>query len=48
MVRHKVTGQTYAQKQIRKSTVIKMKQQDFVRNERAILALLNNPFMVNL
>eukprot|EP01029_Cantina_marsupialis_P012269 TRINITY_DN2709_c0_g1_i1.p1 TRINITY_DN2709_c0_g1~~TRINITY_DN2709_c0_g1_i1.p1 ORF type:complete len:614 (-),score=178.83 TRINITY_DN2709_c0_g1_i1:246-2087(-) len=48
IVRHKITGQTYALKQIRKATVIMKKQEKFIRNERNILSKLNHPFIVNL
>ena len=48
MVRHKVTGKTYALKQILRATVIAKKQQQSVQNERSVLAKLQHPFIVNL
>eukprot|EP01029_Cantina_marsupialis_P017092 TRINITY_DN383_c1_g1_i3.p1 TRINITY_DN383_c1_g1~~TRINITY_DN383_c1_g1_i3.p1 ORF type:complete len:811 (-),score=267.69 TRINITY_DN383_c1_g1_i3:286-2718(-) len=48
IVRHRITGQTYALKRIRKATVVAKKQQKFIRNERNILWRVNHPFIVNL
>ena len=48
LMRENVTGKTYALKQIRKATVVAMKQQEFVKNERQLLAKLDHPFIVNL
>jgi CRP-like cAMP-binding protein/tRNA A-37 threonylcarbamoyl transferase component Bud32 len=48
LVRHEVTGRTYALKQIKKSHVKKMKQEPHIRTERAVLTNVNHPFVCNL
>mmetsp|Transcript_30892 Transcript_30892/g.49566 ORF Transcript_30892/g.49566 Transcript_30892/m.49566 type:complete len:831 (-) Transcript_30892:46-2538(-) len=48
LVRHKVTGETYARKRIRKATVVAKKQQRFVKNERELLMISKSRFIVNL
>jgi CRP-like cAMP-binding protein len=48
LVRHKITGATYALKKMRKAMVISANHQLFVQNEVAILKLVNHPFLVNL
>lgn len=48
LVRHRVTGETYALKRIRKATVVAKKQQRFVKNERELMGVLHSPFVVNL
>lgn len=48
LMRHKVTGQTYALKRIKKATVVAKKQQRFIQNERELLSTLSSPFIANL
>ena len=48
LVRHKITGATYALKRLRKNMVISANHQLFVKNERDILKVANHPFLVNL
>jgi CRP-like cAMP-binding protein len=48
LVRNRVTGETYALKQIRKATVVKTEQEAAVQNERDILRIVHNVFVVNL
>jgi|EP00927_Polykrikos_kofoidii_P069080 serine/threonine protein kinase len=45
---YKPNGQYYALKMLKKVSIIKMKQVDHIRSEKAILAQLNHPFIVNL
>eukprot|EP00747_Dinoflagellata_sp_TGD_P211378 gnl/TRDRNA2_/TRDRNA2_84607_c0_seq3.p1 gnl/TRDRNA2_/TRDRNA2_84607_c0~~gnl/TRDRNA2_/TRDRNA2_84607_c0_seq3.p1 ORF type:complete len:321 (+),score=77.80 gnl/TRDRNA2_/TRDRNA2_84607_c0_seq3:123-1085(+) len=47
-VTYKPTGQFYALKQLKKAAIIKMKQVDHLASEKAILASLKHPFIVNL
>ena len=48
LVRNKATGETYALKQIRKATVVMTEQEGAIRNERDILKMIRNDFVVNL
>jgi serine/threonine protein kinase/CRP-like cAMP-binding protein len=48
LVRHSVTGATYALKRIRKALVVKANHQQFVQNEKDILRMCSHPFLVNL
>jgi len=47
-VTHKGTGHIYALKTLKKASIIKMKQVDHIMSEKAILAELKHPFIVNL
>lgn len=48
LVRHEVTGKTYALKQITKEHIIRMKQTSHVRTELGVLRAVNHPFVCNL
>ena len=43
-----VAHRRYALKQIRRSTVIRKHQENFVQSERKLLGLVHSPFIVNL
>eukprot|EP00401_Gymnodinium_catenatum_P079135 CAMPEP_0117560810 /NCGR_PEP_ID=MMETSP0784-20121206/54070_1 /TAXON_ID=39447 /ORGANISM="" /LENGTH=326 /DNA_ID=CAMNT_0005358235 /DNA_START=64 /DNA_END=1041 /DNA_ORIENTATION=- len=45
---HKASGEHYALKMLKKHSIIKMKQVDHIMSEKAILAQLRHPFIVNL
>eukprot|EP01096_Ripella_sp_DP13-Kostka_P015289 TRINITY_DN70_c0_g2_i1.p1 TRINITY_DN70_c0_g2~~TRINITY_DN70_c0_g2_i1.p1 ORF type:complete len:368 (-),score=180.16 TRINITY_DN70_c0_g2_i1:142-1245(-) len=48
LVRHKSTGKFYAMKILKKSLVIRLKQQQHVEDERAVLMAIDFPFIVAL
>eukprot|EP00511_Aplanochytrium_stocchinoi_P009212 CAMPEP_0204864738 /NCGR_PEP_ID=MMETSP1348-20121228/4276_1 /ASSEMBLY_ACC=CAM_ASM_000700 /TAXON_ID=215587 /ORGANISM="Aplanochytrium stocchinoi, Strain GSBS06" /LENGTH=693 /DNA_ID=CAMNT_0052015455 /DNA_START=90 /DNA_END=2171 /DNA_ORIENTATION=+ len=48
LVTHKVTGGTYALKCMEKSRIIKLEQQEHVKNEKRILTEIKHPFVVDL
>ena len=48
LVRHEVTGRTYALKQILKSHVKEMHQETHIDTEREVLSSINHPFVCNL
>eukprot|EP00475_Leptophrys_vorax_P021445 TRINITY_DN29178_c0_g1_i1.p1 TRINITY_DN29178_c0_g1~~TRINITY_DN29178_c0_g1_i1.p1 ORF type:complete len:752 (-),score=178.18 TRINITY_DN29178_c0_g1_i1:59-2314(-) len=48
LMRHKVTKQTYALKQICKSQVVQLGQQEHVVSEKNVLSQMNHPFIVKL
>lgn len=48
MVRHVVTGQLYALKELKKATLIKMNQTRNVVYERAVMAAIRHPFLLRL
>ena len=48
LIRHKFSGQYFAMKILKKSTVIKLKQVEHINNERELLMLINCDFTVNL
>jgi len=47
-VTYKVTEKFYALKTLKKAAIIKMKQVDHIMSEKAILASLKHPFIVNM
>jgi serine/threonine protein kinase len=48
LIRHKFTGQYFAIKILKKSTIIRLKQVEHISNERELLTLINCDFTVNL
>ena len=48
LVRHSVTGRTFALKQIQKAHVARMKQEVHIETERHVLQHVNHPFVCNL
>merc|ERR1719380_491362 len=47
-VTHKTSGNIYALKTLKKASIIKMKQVDHIVSEKAILATLKHPLIVNM
>jgi len=47
-VTYKASGKYYALKTLKKAAIIKMKQVDHIMSEKAILASLKHPFIVNM
>jgi len=48
IVTHKSTGNCYALKQLKKASIIKMKQVDHLISEKNILVAVKHPFVVNM
>jgi CRP-like cAMP-binding protein/tRNA A-37 threonylcarbamoyl transferase component Bud32 len=48
LVRHKISGKTFALKQITKQHVKKMKQEIHIQTEKDVLSSINHPFVCNL
>jgi len=48
LVKDPATGKSYALKAIRKNQVVEMGQQSHILNEKKVMTMLDNPFLVNL
>ena len=48
LVRHKSTGKFFAMKILKKTLVVRLKQQQHVEDERAVLMAIDFPFVVAL
>eukprot|EP00300_Choanocystis_sp_HF-7_P006667 c14836_g1_i1.p1 GENE.c14836_g1_i1~~c14836_g1_i1.p1 ORF type:complete len:347 (+),score=76.36 c14836_g1_i1:37-1077(+) len=48
LIQDKQTAQFHALKMLKKSEIIKLKQVDHIKNEKAILQMLDHPFVVNM
>jgi len=48
LVEHMHTGNYYALKVLRKMEVVRLKQVDHIKNEKAVLSSVSHPFIVNL
>eukprot|EP00475_Leptophrys_vorax_P012119 TRINITY_DN1854_c0_g1_i7.p1 TRINITY_DN1854_c0_g1~~TRINITY_DN1854_c0_g1_i7.p1 ORF type:complete len:749 (+),score=208.08 TRINITY_DN1854_c0_g1_i7:309-2555(+) len=48
LVKHKKTGKTYALKQISKSQVVELGQQEHVMSEKNVMSTMDHPFIIKL
>jgi serine/threonine protein kinase len=48
LVQHKMTGQFFAMKVLKKSEVVRLKQVEHIINEKTILEKTHHPFLVNM